>query len=126
MNPLQEAASRRTKANAAAAAASAESNFTKIVNKVERIRLQDETTDVDVNEDDRNGNSSSTNVGEKKKKGGLDLKLEDAENENNLSGYGSRVHVLNSYSYLPVVVPTNTQLSLTNSKILNLAMKSTL
>ena len=85
MNLIQEAASRRTKANAAAAAASAESNFTKIVNKVERIRLQDETTtdDVDVNEDDRNGNSS-TNV--EKKKGGLDLKLEDAENENNLSG----------------------------------------
>ena len=90
---LQEAASRRTKANAAAAAAassaSTESNFTKIVNKVERIRLQDES---DVNEDDRNGNSGH-NVGVRggeaaatKKKGSLELKLEDAENENNLSG----------------------------------------
>ena len=47
---LQEAAARRTKA-AASAASSAESNFTKIVNKVERIRLQDESTD-DVNEED--------------------------------------------------------------------------
>ena len=87
---LQEAASRRTKANAAAASsASTESNFTKIVNKVERIRLQDES---DVNEDDRNGNSGhnvAVRGGEAaatKKKGSLELKLEDAENENNLSG----------------------------------------
>ena len=91
---LQEAASRRTKANAAAAAAAAssastESNFTKIVNKVERIRLQDES---DVNEDDRNGNSGhnvAVRGGEAaatKKKGSLELKLEDAENENNLGG----------------------------------------
>ena len=81
---LQEAAARRTKA---ASASSAESNFTKIVNKVERIRLQDESEDL--NEEDRNGNVSggaeAAAATTKKKKGGsLDLKLEDAENENNL------------------------------------------
>ena len=82
---LQEAAARRTHK----AAASAESNFTKIVNKVERIRLQDESEDL--NEEDRNGNVSgggaeAAAATTKKKKGGgsLDLKLEDAENENNL------------------------------------------
>ena len=50
---LQEAAARRTHkaASASAASSAAESNFTKIVNKVERIRLQDESTD-DVNEED--------------------------------------------------------------------------
>ena len=90
---LQEAAARRTHkaaASASAAASSAaESNFTKIVNKVERIRLQDESEDL--NEEDRNGNVSSggaeaaaATTKKKKGGGGLDLKLEDAENENNL------------------------------------------
>ena len=77
---LQEAASRRGRVEAASSSAStAESNFTKIVNKVERIDLND------INEDDRNGNSSSPKATTKEKKGSLDLKLEDAENENNLS-----------------------------------------
>ena len=86
---LQEAAARRTHkaASASAASSAAESNFTKIVNKVERIRLQDESEDL--NEEDRNGNVSggaeaAAATTKKKKGGGLDLKLEDAENENNL------------------------------------------
>lgn len=86
---LQEAASRRTKSSAAAAAAS-ESNFTKIVNKVERIRLQDNE---DVNDDERNGNSGSGPIvgatEKKKREGPMDMKLEDAENENNLGGGSS-------------------------------------
>ncbi len=64
-------------------ASGSEANFTKIVNKVERIRLQDD-------EDDRNGNNENEPISRSPRDSAARLRLEDAENENTSPSSSSR------------------------------------